>query len=442
MKGLRGLWILGILWGVAQASEASLREQLNDLKARVAALEAAKEASPSEEPAPLTSMKQKAAIRIGGDVAVDAVVVRRDDLGRTSGNRDKIDSTRVQTGEADLVLDVVPSATTLLRLTLDLDDLSNGVDEDDILKECYFLWKNVLASSWSILFGKKEVDYGMARNLGIPGKSKGITESLHKGRAGWFKGIEADGDRDGYGNPYDTVGSNVLPSRPEDRFQVEGIWDWRDLMKAYLTVFQNDRLQHEDRPSDTGIESFAGKLEFSPLYALTLQASLLHQHSDRHGDEEIFGKNIAVDSQTAFSFGWEYRMQSRPLTLFFEYQHGIDTDYHEPSKTNVWQLGFLYGLSDHLDLGFMAEWAHIDEAIQIRKDGLRIGWDDQNYKQFVFNGTYHFAKGIYLTLEYAYTHFDGVLGCNTGMTPDGNTGSGHRVYRSASMWGVRTGWIF
>ncbi len=72
--------IVGLASGVWAGDGGSLRAELADLKAKVAALESAQLAPAAGGDAErLTSLKKTGSVTVGGEVAVDVLVVHRDD---------------------------------------------------------------------------------------------------------------------------------------------------------------------------------------------------------------------------------------------------------------------------------------------------------------------------------------------------------------------------
>ncbi|MBN2711074.1 MAG: hypothetical protein JXR97_01370, partial [Planctomycetes bacterium] len=246
--------------GVASAN-GEMKSELADLKAKVASLESARMApAAGGDAASLTSMKKKGSIKIGGTVEVDVVAVRRDDMGANADANDEVDSTYFGTGlpydsghGAYLDFQINASADTFLYIKLDLDDMwDQAAGQDDLLQEVYFQWNKVRGSNFDVVFGKKSLDYGMDKYVGI-------TPSFNDGWAYWLTAFE-DNTGETASNAHNAIGTNNLPTANFNNFQVEGVYHYKDLLNVYVTLFQNNettgggrttRGMHEDRSDDT-----------------------------------------------------------------------------------------------------------------------------------------------------------------------------------------------
>ncbi len=453
VAGLAATVLLGTsVWG---EDVSGLVNELNDLKAKVAALEAAQLApATSGDSEAMTSMRRRGSIRIGGEVAIDYMSVEREELGKSAVDNDKLRSARWGTGEANLDFLINASPDVMLKIRLDLDYDTNAGEE--LLDECYFMWKHIRGSDFDLVVGKKTVDYGLHRDFGM-------TDSFQRGLAEWFVGSENGGsalstsERD---QDYASVGTaNSLPGAEhlERLMQVQGIYNYRDWAKVSATLFQSDKTMYENRPSDYGVQSGALQLEVTPMEGLRLIAGVINQHSERKGDNtlmysSVLGNDvdsIATENSYGFDLAAEYTLPTFPLTVWAEYQRGYNADFQNDATTSTWSLGTCWHVTEAIDFGGMFEWAHIDEILQARSavtNGVSstqiLGWDDQDYYQAVLNGKYTFDNGMYVMAEYALVWFNGELG--EGRSLDGTTGVTHStdIDRTAQMFGVRVGWQF
>lgn len=393
--------------GIASAN-GDLKAEIADLKAKVASLETAQMApAAGGDATSITSMRKKAQITIGGKFEVDLIHVWGD-----MRENNQADGSHTQFGpdSADLDLKMNASADTFLKVKLDLDDFwDSSLDGqgDDLLKEVYFRWNKVRCSNFDIVFGKKSVDYGMNKNVGI-------TDSFQ------------DGDADYLGDEYaGTIGSQAFPAgEPSDHLQIEGVYHHKDLLNVYATLFQNEDSRGMDNrrsEDDVFFKSMALKVEFMPVENLMLQASVINLHQEGADAEDA----------TSTSLGIDWTMNNIPLNLWAEWQHGWDTGYDSRVQVDVLSLGATYGVTENIDLSVLGEWARVKDGSSRDGDGNVINrFRREDYTQLVFTGTYKFDNGIYMTAEYAKQWFDGDI-----------QGGGSRK-RDVDMIGFRTGWKF
>jgi hypothetical protein len=447
MKGLR--WSLGACaaaamclgtWQSAHAEDtASLRQQIADLENKVVSLESSQAPgyiTSGGDIESLTSMKKNAAVRIGGDIHVDLIYVERDDdpLGINGGD-DKIETTIFNGGTAAgdgsfLNFQVNATPDTYLFISLEITDLEDGAaNTDDLLEELYFAWERINGTSWDVKFGKKAVDYGMNMYTGI-------TPSFHDGTAFWldnsFDAAGGTGSR-ATGNPHLPVGTNMFPTGPTQKYQIEAIYRMKDMLNIYFTLFQNQRGHDDDGPDDSMFfESWALKAEYMMGECLMIQGSLLKQQFDSMDDSSNRGLADRENDQWALSLGIHYRVPNMPLELWAEYQHGFDWVYDDDSSADVLGVGATYGVTDCFDVTAMVEYANIDDG-QGHVGGSRFlgrdNFSDEDYWQIAINGKYTFHNGMYLMGEYAHQWYDADGG--------GNDSSG-----DADMLGFRAGIVF
>ncbi len=446
-----GYWFVGlvvaagIMSGRAGAEDAAgIKAEIAELRARVAAMDSARMAPAAGGDAEsLTSMKKTAAISIGGEVTVDLLVVRRDDGDRDGDgdardngiDHDLINSTTFYTNDAYLSFAIKASRDMSLNILLDLDDMwerdGGGVEQDDLLEECYFLWQNIRGSGLNLAFGKKGVDYGMDDCVCI------TTSTNEAGILTFLDGREAV---EAGPNAHAAVGTDDLPyAQPSDLFVMEAEYNYRDWGRLYFALFQNNestgggrvtRGMYEDRPDDNLLfNSFACKLELTPREGLMLQASMINWHLASMDDADvrlaaggIESRGQATDSKTSISLGLTYDFKSIPFSVFTQYQHGWDWTYNRDVSADEFVAGVFWHATSALDFGFMVEWAWLDNA---------PGYDEEDYWHMVLGGTYTFENGIYYSLEYCHSCYDGDLNA-----------AGGDVERSADMFGMRVGLEF
>lgn len=422
--------------GVAGANDSSLKAEIEDLKAKIAGIESAQMAPAAGGDAmSLTSMKKKGSIKIGGSVEIDIAVVKGERLTHkndtnTLNDNDQYRKTYFGTGlpydsgrGAYLDFEIAASKDSFLYIKLDLDDFwsdstnapaNNAVQQDDLLEEVYFRWNNVRCSNWDIVFGKKVVDYGQDKFVGV-------MPSFHDG---WAYGLF--GDAAVTNEATATIGSNSFPTAPYNAFQVEAVYHWKDLVNVYATVFQDpgSRGMHEDRSDDTlFFESWALKVEYMPIEGLVLEASMINRHND--SSEE--GTDENEDNQYAFSLGADYTFKCLPLNIWGEYQHGFDWGYFEDVDVDVLGIGATYGICENIDLSVLAEWANVSHP---NGTLANVQVEEEDYYQAVLTGTYKFTTGISMSVEYARQWYEAEL-----------QGSGDGD-RNVEIIAFRTAWSF
>jgi len=429
---------------------ASLRSELADLKAKVAAMESTQQDGGCNSCGScgttggnctacgaecLTSMKGNGNIKIGGSVHVDLLFIHGESNETTNINGDDDDYRRTVFGAGS---DAVSDASTLdfkinaadnmyFMITLELNNDENG--SGDILENLYFAWEGVKGSNWDLYVGEKAIDYGM-------NKSVGIMKSFHDGGAYLIS--------EGYGGPAGTVngtgnrsgaigvqGSTAFATQgtwstsSTERYQIELVYHYCDLANFYFTLFQNSAGVFEDRSNDNlGFESWAVKAEVMPLEGLTVQASLENWHN-----ESVTKTNARTEDSLNLSVGFDYDFQCLPLNVWSEYQHGFDSTFANQTDIDIWSIGATYGFSECLSGTLMFDWANVDDPLQSGVNNL-TNVIDEDYYQIVVNGTYTFDNGVYFMAEYAYQWFDA-----------DRTGAGD-LDSNASMIGFRVGLDF
>ncbi len=416
-RTLGGLLVAGVfvIGSAARADDvSSLKAELADLKAKVAAMESSEMAPAAGGDAEsLTSMKKKGAIKIGGSVGIVTLVVDRDEdpTQVPNGEDDDVLSTEFYP-EASLKFDVAASKDMGVYLKLDLEDFWDaGAAQDDLLEECYFYWKHVGGSNWQLNFGKKEVKaFGQD-------KAVGYIDGFMHGEATLF---DADEMRDGTaGNAHADVGDKDWLGEVDNVLGIEAIYKYKDLAKFYLHLFQNNettgggrrtRGMHEDRSDDTlFFQSFAAGVHLSPIEGLHLELSFINVHVDSYGDEVIdpngWGRHSEADTQ-ALSAAFDYKFKSVPVEVFGEYVHQWDEDWDDRQDADVFSLGLVWGITENIDFGLMGEYMNLDTDND--NNSLAVGdYTDEDYWNVNVALTHKFESGIAVTLEYIHQWFDG-----------------------------------
>lgn len=415
-----GLVCSGRVW----AGEVDdLKAELADMKAKIASMEgryapAMVDGSGGGDASSLSSMnKGVGAITIGGDVNVDLIYTHRDDV---TSDHDAVDSTQFHTNSANLRFKVAASKDSFLYIKLDLDDawyddrLDGDSDQDDLLEECQYVFKNIKGSPFDFIFGKGEVPYGQDKTLGVIQSYNHNHSSFFGDNAYTSEGPEfiLNGAEEGSdaNNPHLCVGDTAHPGEVDNVFLAQVNYTWRELLRFQFAVFQNadyngntylTRGMYEDKSDDDMLfRSVAARVWFAPTETLTLELSLINMHSDNRNDTDIYGDYTTPDQQ-AISFGFDYKSKSVPVEVFGEYQHGFNWGYTENYWTDSAQLGMIWGMTGSLDLGIMYEWLGINNENTI---------GGQDYQKFVVSGQYELKAGMKLILEYGYEYFNADLG--------------------------------
>ncbi len=404
----------GMLASAAVHAEdlSNVKEEIEDMKAKVAALENRAAPPAAGDAQSLTALQKKGAIRIGGDVNVDLIVKRRDD-GTPEREGDTVNSTAFHTNSANLRFKIDASPDMYLYIKLDLDDSWDATaNQDDLLEECKFVWNHIRESNWGLVFGKGEVPYGQDKTLGaIQSYHHNADQVDGEGPIILTGATEENGEADA-ANPYLNRGylnrrRAWHPGEVDNVFLLEANYSYKDLARFEIAVFQNNdttgggrltRGMHEDRPDDhLGFESFAARLWIAPMEALRFEFSFIKMHTDSFGDKGQFGR-FAEDDRYAVNAGFYYKFANAPLEAFGEYQHGWDWAYQEDYDTDTAQLGLVWNVTQPVDVWVVGEWLGIDD------DAWNV---DEDYWKVVVGARYRFENGIYLVLEYGHEWWDG-----------------------------------
>lgn len=431
--------------GVAFAN-GDLKAEIADLRAKVASLETAQMApAAGGDCSTLTSMKKKGCITIGGQAQVDIVVIQREEMnapatavankaalealapGQRLEDGDRTNTTYFGSGlpfgvsGTYLDFQINASPDTYLYIKLDLDDFVDGAAQaTDLLEEVYFAWDKVRCSNFDIRVGRKTVDYGQDKYMGI----------VPSFQDGWAYFMTMDG----VNTVSDNIGSATFPTAPFHAFQIEAIYHWKDLVNVYATLFQNATGMHEDRSNDNlFFESYAVKVEYMPMENLTLQASFMNQHDENDNGLATPTPERSRSNMRSMSLAGDYTFKCLPLNIWTEYQHSWDLNYDGDASCDVFSLGGTWSPTECIDISLLGEYAQVDGANPL----LLTDWEggnaveDEDYAQVVLTGTYTFENGIYMTLEYAHMWYD----ADTGP-------AFQEEERDADIFGFRTGWEF
>lgn len=401
--------------GTAMAMESGMREEIADLRAKVAALETTQMApAAGGDCQSLTSMKKRGMITIGGDVETAIIVANMDDRATVDGGQDdEVDSTNFTTTDADLNFKVAANACMGLVLKLDVDDAWDapdgaGIDQDDFLEEVYFYFKNVMQSPWGINFGKKEVPFGQDKDLLIlPGLFNTSGHFIAYNQM--LKDYSAEPNVGGATPHMTPDGLTFWPVEQDNRFMVESTYAYKDLLTLEMAVFQDSRGMHEDRMDDHLLmESYAMRVKVMPLEGLTLQASYMNQHNDSGDDDTIEHNGISKiengnDNVKSLSLGVDYKLKSLPLELFAEYAYGWDGMNNEEYDCHALQIGGAYGVTEAVDLIMTGNWVDIDQDDNV---GATDTERDNDLYSVQIGVQYKLEQNITLSMEYQHDWYD------------------------------------
>ncbi len=368
-----------------------LREDYARLQSESAQIREQQRAQAGGAPDALKSAGGNATVRIGGEMNTDYIVNWRSRSGQTLTDT----SWNIHNSNLRFTIDLSPELQG--RIKLDLSEKQPYL-RDQILEEAQIVWKNISGGPFSVLFGKGEVPYGQDRTLGII-QSYHHTEGSYSPEGPTI----LNGPQEGAAfNDQQLAEGPVYHPGEVDRVVMAGVnFDWEDTIKAEFAVFQPNDWRDPALgdgavvDGDVGIESFAGRIWWkTPVEGMVAEVSGIRQHIRQRGDNSRYGSD-AVEDEYAASAGLDWNLPGLPLELFGEYEHGWDWNYTSGYNTDTLSFGGLYGLTDRLRAGGMAEWLLIDDR-----------GNDHNYNKFVLHTDYTFRSGLYLMAEYGLEFYN------------------------------------
>jgi hypothetical protein len=450
--------------------------QLADLQARIATLEAKMMAPAGAGDAEaLTSLRKKGQVKIGGSVALDVKIKRRDEANTSD---DDINSTETKWDDADLSLHVDAGTDTYLSMNFVMNE-DNG---EDVIDEIMFVWENVRGSNWSLVLGKTEAPFGqtidkLVTNSFVEGGHADImhdTENTnHEGdQSGWVNG--AGSHTAGYGTfakNGDEIGGHQDPmimgqwqGETDCKVGLYATYKYRELGTLEMAVFQDNADMHEDRSSDN-FQSYAMRLTVKPLPGLKLIASMLHRYNDAADDEQVWtdenGSGVAsvgldtnadrlIDalvaenvtagqitaaeaaawtpkrdsSNIATSLAFDYVTKDEKWEFYGEWIYNTSVGNYADLQANVFSIGAVYALTPKFDLIAEADAALLDNEV-FEKLGVKF---NENVYRAAFGVKYTMDNGMFFITEYSHEWYDSDL----DQWDDGN---GDQI-------SFRTGWKF
>jgi hypothetical protein len=411
-----------MLVGGAYADDtALLRNELLDMKAKVASMEATQSCSSCTSGCSscegngadsLTSMHNNAQIQIGGAVQVDTIYLER--TSPTNQNND-ITTTRFSVPNdaftathSHLDFKVSPNQNSYVFISFDLGEWdANPTAGRDLIDAAYFAWEGLLCDKLDVRFGQANVNYGMDKSIGA-------TASLHDGGAYY-----ATGQFDGAGTLHSGV---ALPTGPTEVYLVGVNYHFSEDLSLSWDLFQNvTTVGASKSDDDLLLKSWATKLEYSPAESLVLQASFLRQYDDSRQNPAGPNTGSPTDNQTSISLGAQWSSCDGMWDVWGEYQHGWDWGYNNATDADVFGIGVQHHLTENMAVAALFEVAKLDS--------VNSTITQEDYWQVVVTGTYTLDSGIYMQLEYAHQDYE-------SDRTTGDTGS------KADSIGFRTGIVF
>jgi hypothetical protein len=322
---------------------------------------------------------------------------------------------------------------TYLWMKLDLDDLENGVaNNDDILEELYFKWMNIRGWNLDMRLGKGELPYGQDKDVVITDSygHNATTGSWLGTTQGSYAGVSSDGSST-------TTAINTFnhPGEVDNAYMIEGTWTWKDLLKVEAALFQNPgaRDMHQDKSSDNLLfQSWCARVTYTPMENLALKASWITLNDENTWDFAHGSIGLNQDSKShAVSLAADWTLKSIPLELFGEYQHGFGWNGESNNSVNTAQIGGIYGLTKNIDLIAQAEWLGINSDAADNHLGANPSTQEvgEDYYKGIMAGKYKFDNGIYMMLEYCHEWYD-------------QNGAPKGDQREADVVSFRTAWSF
>lgn len=456
--------ILGIVCALsvfATASTLKANEELADLHARLATLEAKMMAPAGGGDAEsLTSLRKKGAVKIGGAVELDFVVTRRDEANSSS---DQINRSfyRADTAELDFQVDAGTDTYFFTKL-----DLNSTATDGTLLDQIYFVWENARGSNWSFIFGKNVMPFGQDKNSGIfsPFVDGDVSASV-------LTGGEAADDayaRINQRTNNNTNGGALRQDAEEDNhesqvilaswggeianvFGAQATYKYKELATFEIAAFQNTEDMHEDRSDDNGLQSWATRLTFKPMENLTLSGSFANQHTDAmdskteamaRGTAGNLGRVIGLgtlanrrltkiandkvnagtlsassladfnaegpavdDDQMTMSLAFDYMTKDEKWNIYGEWIYGWHMANYEELSSHVGSFGVMYALNPKIGVFSEANIAHIENGM-FKTLGINF---TENIYNISFGSTYTCDNGISFTVHYLHEWYNNSL---------------------------------
>ena len=377
----------------------------------------------------LTSARQNAAVTLGGELRVDYSYRYMTSGG--AGGYPGVRRTDLEVRNLNLRLkaDVHPNLTAMFKIDL-THQKGRTLPGDDILEEALLVMHSIAGTGLGFFAGQGRAPYGQDIALGI-------IQSYHHlaNRDDSSEGRIFIIDPPGVSVPVPGCPDSTLslpPMRPGqfDRAFLAGVsYEWDGRWRIEAACFQPDFFEYKPRleaprrvnGSDLG---FAGRVWWSPVEELVLEASALAAHSTTMGMAparlDLPASSAARKNAYALSLGFDWRRE--PWRIFGEWQRSWDWNFSKGYATQAWQLGLAREFSGGWRAGGMAETLRIADALGTQTV-------DRYYK-LAFNIRYAFNTNLFILGEYGHEWFRRTL---NGALSD---------KRRGAFAGVRVGFTF
>lgn len=341
-----------------------------------------------------------------------------------------------------------------------MDDTRN---DGDLTEELQFVWQNVRGSNWTLIFGKDEVAFGQDRyflisepyahgqgGLLAPVPERTIDSNLPTAKTGTKFADSEENFHEHYG---------IMPwwtGEVDNRWGITASYKYKQLGSLEITAFQDIDDMHEDRPEDSGIQSWATRLKVIPGERFTLTASFINQHRDSMDEiaEHIADGGVTADGtaslggvsrlgeladtrlraivadrqargllsassvadfnangpavdddQMATSLAFNYYTKNSKWNIYGEWIYTWHSAHFEELSAHVFSLGALYNLSPKIKLIARADHANISNGV-FKQLGINF---EERYFHAGTGIRYNCDNGITFVAEYSHEWYSNTL---------------------------------
>ena len=373
-------------------------------------------AVPAED---ITSMKGQATITIEGKADIAIVTSRVKDwsydagIGSTTylGRRgDRWNITDFGPDKMDLTFKVDACDNAWLITTLALDDAWNAngsYDQDQLLKEMYFVFDNLWCTGLGVKFGKQALPFGYDKDElfvhpYLDGYGNSALTKIHN--RGW--------------SPEPQTGLlgkwfEAHPTTVDRVFAITPYYNLGDKLEFAFSVAQVNRQIGWNRKSkdDMLFKTMAAQVFWKPIENLILQASAITMY-------DVDGKGLSVQGNrfgtrsfaTSLSADYTFQIACRPFNVFAEWMHGWrpvhnflsgymgDTGYYRNSSSDDFHVGIAYNFTDALKVLAQGEWLRQRQNFDYYgRNAIR-----ETMWRYVLAAQYEMSTGMVLEAGYQY----------------------------------------
>ncbi|MCL2001692.1 MAG: hypothetical protein FWG74_09670 [Planctomycetes bacterium] len=303
----------------------------------------------------IASLRGQATITIEGVAAVSTMV---HNVKQSDGDRAKI--TEFEAQKMELTFKVAANENAYLVTTLAMTDAWYDVgnyEQDEFLKEVYFVFDNIWCTGLGVKFGKQELPFGYVRddllvhpymdargNSALTKMFNGVDYSL---TTGWFA-------------PF----FEAHPAVVDRTFAVTPYYKLGDKLEVAFSLAQGNRylgVNKQLKSNDNMLfKTMAAQVQWTPIENLILQASGLVQY-DRDGG--AIPNTTSRAYATSLSADYTFQIACRPFNVFAEWMHGWNPSYYgigagygdNSSSDNIY-AGISYKFTDSLKVLTQGEW--------------------------------------------------------------------------------------